>query len=158
MDANRRPTAPFVALAASVLEKEGFVVRERDSVTSMRPRRERSSRRSFCARIAFVYARRATERGRIGSISSLFPALASGDQGDALARRGERRAAKARLRLRQPAAERAARRGAGMGRVSAACARGLDSRPLAAKVAAGRTAPAHIRVRVWSARRRRASI
>lgn len=59
-------TAPFVAVAASVLETEGFVVRDRDSVTFYAPEARTLIAEEFLRTHCFRVRDERTERGRVG--------------------------------------------------------------------------------------------
>jgi hypothetical protein len=59
-------TAPFVAISAGFLEKEGFVVRERDSVVFFAPEARTLIAEEFLRTHCFRVRDERTERGRIG--------------------------------------------------------------------------------------------
>ena len=59
-------TAPFVAISASFLEREGFVVRERDTVTFYAPEARTLIAEEFLRTHCFRVRDERTERGRIG--------------------------------------------------------------------------------------------
>lgn len=59
-------TAPFVAISASFLEKEGFVVRDRDTVTFYAPEARTLIAEEFLRTHCFRVRDERTERGRIG--------------------------------------------------------------------------------------------
>lgn len=59
-------TAPFVAIAASFLEKEGFVVRDRDTVTFYAPEARTLIAEEFLRTHCFRVRDERTERGRVG--------------------------------------------------------------------------------------------
>ncbi len=59
-------TAPFVAIAASVLETEGFIVQNRDSVTFYAPEARTLIAEEFLRTHCFRVRDERTERGRVG--------------------------------------------------------------------------------------------